>query len=168
MPQSPLSQVPGHSACPMAGTTGVGASAGPVFPCRVHFAQTDRIFGASERQNHLQHPVPRRRSNLAGNGRRSQTLRRIHWLPGGAPHLGSEPASASPSPLHRAWRRHLARRFALDCLPQRLLLSSGAPPQPPLPEEVLEATAPSLPPRRPALHRPTPIVGFCPRLRSYV
>jgi len=93
MPQSALSQVPGHSARPMVGTTGVGASAGTLFPCRVHLAQTDRIFGASERQNHLQHPVPRRRSNLAGNCRRSQTLRRIHRLPGGAPHLGSEPAS---------------------------------------------------------------------------
>src|SRR6202165_2060882 len=97
MPQSALSQVPGRSAPPMVATTGVGASAGTVFPCRVHLAQTDRTFGASECENHLHHPVPRRLPNVTGNGGRSQAIRRIHRLPGGAPHLGSEPASASPS-----------------------------------------------------------------------
>src|ERR1700694_5100277 len=168
MPQSALSQVPGHSARPMVGTTGVGASAGTLFPCRVHLAQTDRIFGASERQNHLQHPVRRRCSNLARNCRRSQTLRRIHRLPGGAPLLGSEPASASPSALHRAGRRHLARWLALDSVPQGLLLSSLSPAQPALPQEVLMSAAPSLPPRHTALHRPTSIAGFSRYIRSPV
>src|SRR5271169_3678501 len=168
MPQSALPQVPGHSARPMAGTTGVGASAGALFPCRVHLAQTDRIFGASECENHLQNPVPHSRSNLAGNRCRPQALRRIHRVPGCAPHLGPEPASAPPSALHRTWWRPLARWFALDRVPQRLLLSSLSPAQPALPQEVLVAAASSLPPRRPALHRPTPIVGFSRRIPSPV
>src|ERR1700693_4795063 len=76
--------------------------------------------------------------------------------------------AASPSALHRARRRHFARWFALDRLPQRLLLSSLSPAQPALPQEVLGATAPSLPPRRPAFHRPTPPAGFSPRIRGPV
>ena len=51
-------------------------------------------------------------------------------------------------------------------VPQRLLLSSGAPPRPPLPQEVLVATAPSLPPRSPALHRRTSIPGFSPAFEA--
>src|SRR5579863_4571870 len=123
----------------MAGATRVGASARTLFPCCVHLAPTDRVFGASECENHLQNPVPRRRPDVAANSRRSQALRRIHRLPGGAPHLGSEPASASPSALHRAWRRHLARWFALDRVSQRLLLSPLSSAQSALPQEVLVA-----------------------------
>jgi hypothetical protein len=37
-----------------------------------------------------------------------ETARRLHRLPRRAPHLGTEPASASASALHRSGRRHLA------------------------------------------------------------
>src|ERR1700694_5030726 len=111
---------------------------------------------------------PQRQQHVTGNGGRSQAIRRIHRLPGGAPHLGSEPASASPSALHRARRRHLARWLALDSVPQGLLLSSLSPPQPALPQEILAPTASSLPSRPPALHRPPPTPGFARRIRGPV
>ncbi len=93
----------------------------------------------------LQHLVPRRFPNVAGNRGRPETAGRIHRLSRGPSYLGTESTSAPAPALCRAWRRHLARRFPLDRLPQVLLLSSRARTQPPLPHEVLAATGTSFP-----------------------
>src|SRR5258708_4271509 len=124
----------------MAGTAAGGTLARPLFPRGVYSAAADRPASAAERYNNLQHLVPRRFPDLARNRGRPETAGRIHRLPRGAPHLGPKSALTSALTLRRAGRRHLTGRLPLDRLPQVLLLSPRARPQPPLPHEVFAAT----------------------------
>ena len=58
---------------------------------------------------------------LRTHRRRSAASRRRDRRRRGAAHLGADPAPPSAPPLHRARRRPLARRHALDRLPARVL-----------------------------------------------
>src|SRR6266403_2096539 len=129
----------------MARTAAGRAFARPLFPRGVYLAAPDRPIGVAERETDLRHPVPRRFPDLAGNRGRPEAAGRIHRLPRGASHLGSESAFAPAPALRRAGRRHLTGRLTLDRLPKVLLPPSLSRPQPPLSQNVLAATRTGFP-----------------------
>src|SRR5438067_9266434 len=159
MPQPALPQVPGYGPCPMARATAGRAVARSLLPRGVYLAAADRPAGASEREDDLQPPLPRRFPDLTGNRRRPAVTGCIHRLSGGAAHLGSESTSAPASALRRAGRRHLPGWLPLDRLPQVHLLSPRARAQQPVSQEVLGPTRTSVSRRRAAPLRGTPSSG---------
>src|SRR5262249_20758405 len=82
-------------------------------------------------------------------------------LPGGAAHLGPEPALAPARPLRRAGRGNRPGCRALDLLPAGLL-PAGARTQPAVPGEVPGHAWPRLRPRIARLPRPTAASGRSP------
>ena len=109
--------------------------AGAVLPRGVHAAGRDRRHRLPEQGQGLWTAVHGRRRDADHHCGRSQAPRCRHRRHRRPAHLGPEPRSPSARALHRAGRRHIAGRRALDRLPARLL-SAGARALAPVPASV--------------------------------
>src|SRR6266851_992897 len=158
LPQSPLPEVPERCPRGVARTTRRRVAAGRILSRRLHAAADGRTLGPPEPTDSLRHALSRRGRNPLANRRRPQTSGREGRLRGGAPYLGTEPASSSTPPLRRSRRWHRARPFTLDPLsPAIFLARQGA--QSALPRQVCQLPAPSFSSRRAKL--PRPVTASC-------
>ena len=140
-----------------------GAAAGSLLSRRLHPAGFDRRHRVPEQGGRLRPPVQDRRRDADHNRRRSEASGRTHRPDRRPPHLGLGAHPSSACPRHRARRRPVARRVALDRLQARLLpagarsVASLPPALPRRPRSPAQGWSPRLPRRpRPARRQHTP------------
>src|SRR5205823_4672628 len=105
-------------------------------PTPPHLGRVGRPQRLTEQGRSLRLGCPSRRPGPDHPRGGPQTPRRPHWAHRRTPHLGIGTDPPSARPYHRAGRRLLARRPALDCLPARFLPvrpSALTPLPPPVP-----------------------------------
>src|SRR5579863_2991017 len=109
--ESPLSEVPVHSARQVAGGKVGRASAGSVLPRRFHLAAGTVRTGASESALDLWHAPPRRVRNTADHRLGPASSGGAHWLPGRTAYLESKNAPSSAPALRGSLGRIVIRSF---------------------------------------------------------